>query len=130
FPISNVCQYQYTALLVGRLGAVAPMSHTLTSLLGSKPLGGMDQKLVGYGIAGTLSAPNRGRSGKENPSPVTIAGRYLRLLPARVFHKSIVDRHARPLRIASVHLSDETSDVWCLTVPGAESFSLENGAIV
>jgi len=36
----------------------------------------------------------------------------------------------RLLVIESVKNLNETSDVWCLTVPGAEEFSLSNGAIV
>jgi hypothetical protein len=34
------------------------------------------------------------------------------------------------LVIESVKNLNKTSDVWCLTVPGAEEFSLSNGAIV
>jgi hypothetical protein len=37
---------------------------------------------------------------------------------------------ARPLRIACVERLNETADVWCLTVPDAECFSLANGAVV
>ncbi len=35
-----------------------------------------------------------------------------------------------PRIIASVKSLNNTADVWCLTVPGEESFSLANGAIV
>jgi hypothetical protein len=37
---------------------------------------------------------------------------------------------ARPLTIESVRPLKETADVWCLTVPGEECFSLGNGAVV
>ena len=33
-------------------------------------------------------------------------------------------------RIERVSVLRETADVWCLTVPGADCFSLENGAVV
>jgi hypothetical protein len=44
--------------------------------------------------------------------------------------RSSVARVARPLRIASVSPLLARSDVWDITVPGEECFSLANGAVV
>jgi hypothetical protein len=44
--------------------------------------------------------------------------------------KSIAALTARRPTIASVRELDYRDDVWCLTVPDAECFSLANGAVV
>jgi myo-inositol catabolism protein IolC len=44
--------------------------------------------------------------------------------------RSFVGLTAKPLRIESVAKLNSKEDVWCLTVPGEEAFSLANGAVV
>jgi hypothetical protein len=72
-----------------------------------------------------------GQNGSESRSPALIAG------PASIVwsvlelgHRSIAALRAKPLIIASVRPLSKTEDVWCITVPCAEEFSLANGALV
>ena len=44
--------------------------------------------------------------------------------------KGFAALNARSLHIVSVEALDERQDVYCITVPGEEAFSLINGAVV
>jgi len=84
-----------------------------------------------HGIADMLSAPKAGRNGSAKKRNVQTAKRHSWLSCVKAaIRKFGAPFDARQLRIASVEMLNETADVWCLTVPGTECFSLANGAIV
>jgi hypothetical protein len=104
------------------------VSHNPLAMLQRR---GMDQRLAGFGIAGTPRDQRVGPSGNANQKSVPNAGKPLVLWSARVaILKSIAALTARRPTIASVRELDYRDDVWCLTVPDAECFSLANGAVV
>jgi len=85
----------------------------------------------GFGTADTQSVPRLGLSGSVLKPRARSVLSLIRRLSAKVgIHKSGVPLHARELRIAAVSALNYRADVWCLTVPEAGCFSLENGAVV
>lgn len=96
-----------------------------------------------YGIQETPYNPKHGKNGSGLRKLVNAAGLYLTHLFERVIAKNTVLNHAKqkltdceghlkrhlPV-IESVKKLDETADVWCLSVPECEEFSLSNGALV
>jgi phage terminase large subunit len=92
---------------------------------------GTGAKQGGCGIADKPSGRSRGRSGAEKSAHASFAGIFFRRLCALLATvRSIVARTAKPLCIDAVRPLPSCEDVWCLTVPGLEEFSLANGALV
>ena len=98
---------------------------------GQPLLRGTDQRLEGFGTVVMQSGPRVGRSGSGKTSRASIAGMSLTLSSARAaIRNAFALLTAKPLRIESVVDLSEAEDVWCLTVPDGEMFSLGNGAVV
>lgn len=98
---------------------------------GQPLLRGTDQRLEGFGTVVMQSGPRVGRSGSGKTSRASIAGMSLTLSSARAaIRNAFALLTAKPLRIESVEALSEAEDVWCLTVPDGEMFSLGNGAVV
>jgi len=92
---------------------------------------GTDQMRAVYGTSATPNVSNRGRNGSESQSLAQcVASSFRRLFVRAETRKSSAPRYARPRTITSVKVLSEQADVWCMTVPGEEAFSLSNGAIV
>jgi phage terminase large subunit len=69
--------------------------------------------------------------GGVRTDPADIVGRCSRLSSGEQINSTgSALRHVRKLRVASVRRLSETADVWDLTVPDGECFSLANGAVV
>jgi len=104
---------------------------SLLNSLETKQQSGTSHQRAGYGIAVTQNAPRLGRSGKEKISRVNIAAKLHQcLLEKAATLRNIARTTAKHPAIESVRILNYNEDVWCLTVPDEESFSLSNGAIV
>jgi hypothetical protein len=99
---------------------------------GLPPPSGTDRQKADFGISSTQKSPKGGLSGSGNLKRARVAAlRFLTRLYEKVAAlRSTARTTAKPLRIESVSRLSEMEDVWCLTVPESESFSLSNGAIV
>ncbi len=129
-PTSNACLQRST---FPGLGATreAVAQNTFQRWLGKRPRNGTSQTPGDFGTSGTQSALRTGPSGLERPSLARIAARSLKRLFARAgMARNFAIRTARPLTIESVRPLAKSEDVWCMTVPDAECFSLANGAVV
>lgn len=92
---------------------------------------GTDPRKVGYGTNDTQKEHKVGLSGDEKISNAHNVIRFLKRLLERVGILRYIARvPAKRLLIESVREINETADVWCITVPEAGEFSLENGAVV
>jgi hypothetical protein len=84
-----------------------------------------------YGIGDMPNAPRVGLNGNGKIGPAIIAALSSMLLSAKaVIARGFATLNARSLHIVSVETLNEHQDVYCITVPGQESFSLANGAVV
>ena len=113
-------------------------------LRGMLPLNGTSLMKGACGTGDTQSDRNRGQNGSAKKSPVFNAASYLwHSFASQEIVKSIAAKSARLLHtergartllrlpvIESVKKLSNTQDVWCLTAPNAEEFSLSNGAVV
>ena len=137
FQTSNVYRPKNISKRPGSANlAASVMKHAARLRNGTRP-----QK-ADFGTAATPSAPKAGRSGNASqPSAWSAAASLMRWFARMGARKSIAAALARlrligtasacgPPTIASVKRLSETSDVWCLTVPDGECFSLANGAVV
>lgn len=129
----NACRLQNTYLSQPRaswprsLQALRPLASWLANVRES----GISQKKAGFGIAGTRGEQRAGRSGSAKSAIASFAGTSLTRLFAKMgMHTNTADQTARPLSIVGVKRLKQREDVWCLTVPGEECFSLANGAVV
>lgn len=96
-----------------------------------KRLNGIDPKKEDCGIKDMLNAQKGGQNGKESRENVYFAENYLIASSEnQETSKNTVTQVARPLIIENVEHLDYKEDVWCLTVPEVEHFSLSNGAVV
>jgi len=85
----------------------------------------------GFGIVAMPSAPRVGLSGSEKTARANIAGLSSMLSSAKAaIARGFAALNARSLRIVSVEALSDHEDVYCITVPGEEAFSLANGAVV
>jgi hypothetical protein len=92
---------------------------------------GINQMKGGCGIGDTPSDQRAGSSGSANSDRALNAASFSTLSFARAaMRKFIAILTARPLRIERVDSLEQREDVYCLTVPDAQCFSLANGAIV
>ena len=113
-------------------GDLLPGGIGLLAMRGKKPLLGINQRRVGSGIAGRRSVQKTGSNGSvRNVFALCAEKLFKRLLENQVTARFIVPSSVSHGRVVSgVNKLDETSDVWCLTVPSVGHFCLENGAIV
>jgi hypothetical protein len=103
----------------------------LVSVLEIRQLSGIDLPQEDYGIRDMLKDQKVGQNGKESQENVFCAKKSLTaLLDQMVIHKNSAIPIARQLTIAEVNYLDDKEDVWDISVPGIQHFSLENGAIV
>lgn len=92
---------------------------------------GIGLKRGGYGTGDTWPESRAGLNGSEFRRTARSAKKSFRPFSETVgILKSIAAKSAKCRRIASVEELKFQEDVWCLTVPGAEHFSLANGAVV
>lgn len=113
-----------------RGASVSPMGilRTRRALL---RLHGMLRLKDGSGTVATPSVSKTGRSGNAKNAYVAFARSLLHAFCAPMdIIRSIARPPAKPLTIAAVKKLNAYADVWCLTVPGYEEFSLANGALV
>lgn len=96
-----------------------------------KQKSGINQRRVDYGIVEWLAEARIGRNGKENlENALTVKKSSSVLLEMVEILKNTVIQIVKPLAIESVTLLKEKEDVWDISVPNIEHFSLFNGAIV
>lgn len=95
-----------------------------------KQQNGTGQKPVECGTRFMLNDQKAGSSGSVNPRSVCFAVKSLWRWFVRLMPKNIARRTADTLIIESVKELDIREDVWCLSVPDGNAFSLSNGAIV
>lgn len=101
------------------------------TLLDRGPLNGMLPRRAASGIGGMQSGPKVGPNGSESQKTAQNAERHSQLsLEKAGIRRFIAVRPAKWLRIAGVRRLSERQDVWCLTVPDGNCFSLANGAVV
>ena len=103
--------------------------------LAKKPMqveiNGMNQLKVNCKAKEILKERKNGQNGQELITLASIAEQYSKPLEEKVvIPKNIAPKNVDLLAIVSVKKLKEKSDVWCLTVPNVESFSLANGAAV
>lgn len=118
--------------LHGRRGEKSAQSAgTLRKKLGKLPLIGTSLRLVGFGIDATHCAPRVGQSGSAKIGlAISVVLCSARWFARAAIARNIAALNARSLRIERVVNLDYCEDVYCITVPGEESFSLANGAVV
>ena len=140
FQISNACLPQY--IFAKRL-LDNQKEHSLKKLALQQQNGIVPTQDV-YGTNAMQSVLKVGQNGSVNQKNALNAKTSLmRWFANRGTLKNIVHplaklkhiateavKSKRQLVIENVKNLNETSDVWCLTVPGAEEFSLQNGALV
>ena len=92
---------------------------------------GTGQRPEGFGTGAMHNGKRLGQNGSGKKNLANIAASLLaRSLEKAGIVKSFARSIAKPLLIESVARLQSTEDVWCITVPGEEAFSLANGAIV
>lgn len=105
--------------------------NTLAKRREPAPLTGIGLRKAGSGIVATPNGHRAGPSGSGKNSPAdTAANSSMRWFARTLTRIGSALQNARPLRIARVERLSEREDVWCMTVPGEEAFSLANGAVV
>jgi hypothetical protein len=96
-----------------------------------KQQNGINLKLAGFGTRDTQKDLKAGQNGSGNLNHVVFAEKSLTPLSEKVaMLRNIVTLIAKQPVIDKVRVLNQNSDVWCLTVPSEESFTLKNGAIV
>lgn len=128
FPIWNAWIGANTSPLLGApLTASGNPAKRLAMLL----LSGIGLRLEGSGTNGMRYGRRVGPSGGALSALARSAASSFRRWTGRAAGASgSAIRTARPLTIAGVRALNETADVWCITVPDSECFSLANGAVV
>lgn len=128
--ISNVFQPQSTLAYHGINQNTKEPIHSL-SKQEIKQLSGIDLKKEDCGIRDTLKDHPIGKPKREKSDHVYSVKRNSIVSFEKVqLHKNIAQITAKLPIIESVKHLKETQDVWCLTVPEHEHFSLSNGAVV
>jgi hypothetical protein len=109
-----------------------------------QPLNGTVRKLDAFGTGDTPHGKRIGQNGSVSPRIALSAilnlwrsfgnramSRFIAHLPARLRPTESAALIQPPrLVIESVKRLNETADVWCMSVPSVEEFSLANGALV
>lgn len=120
----NICPYLGKNIRWGKLNT----SHLW---LEKKLLNGIRRMKGVFGIKDRLKDAERGKNGKEKTGRVCFVKKYFHALLERMdYLKNSALIIANPLSIDAVRKLENKQDVWCLTVPDIEHFSLSNGAIV
>ena len=128
YPILSVYQNQNTAEIQERKDN---RIHGLLLKQEKKPLNGINRRQADYGIADKQEGLSHGRNGNENRKHVQCVVKSLwHWFVKAVMPKNIACRIVSPLHVINVTLLNSTGEVWCLTVPGTEEYSLYNGAIM
>jgi hypothetical protein len=129
-PISSAWTHRITCLKRGTkqsaaLPSILPRAH-------ARPLpNGTSLKLEGFGTAGTQRGLRGGLSGSASQKIAQCAAWNLKRWFGKAgIRKSIAPEYARPLLIESVAQLNEREDVWDITVPDGNWFTLANGAVV
>lgn len=95
------------------------------------PLIGTSRMLEDFGTDVTPCAVKVGQNGSVKIGRAISAALSSTLLFAKAeIARGFVALNARSLRIESVARLDNYEDVYCITVPSSETFSLWNGAVV
>jgi phage terminase large subunit len=129
---SNACQ-QRSIFATPGLSIRWGGESTLLTRQGSAPPNGTALMRAGNGIDVTRSGLRVGPNGSvlkllaQAQAAVSYSWRYFEKAVQR---RNTAPNNARWLTIATASALIERQDVWCLTVPGHESFALANGAIV
>jgi phage terminase large subunit len=130
YLISNVYQQQNTSPGIGKIYMKTERNTSAISQE-RKLLNGINQKRDDYGTVDMRLGPRVGLNGNVSLESVRfVLKSFLRSFVRAVIPKSIVNHVVNPLRVACVNQVNTTEDVWCITVPGSEHFSLSNGAVV
>jgi phage terminase large subunit len=144
-PVLTLSAYRLTSISAWSGTKGIPTGIGISAIMrGAEPLSGTLVRRGALGIAGTQQKQRGGLSGSGRRGYVLAVARNLTPSFARaLWCKFIAAVPVRLLRIASRSAStggpptivrvkklNETADVWDLTVPGIEEFSLSNGAIV
>jgi hypothetical protein len=129
-PTWNAYLQASTYRSVGKL-AKATYHNTFPKELRPLPQRGIALRKGDCGIGDMPNGSRVGQNGSANFVRATIAGLSLVLLSARaVIAKGFATITAKRLTIASVRPLASSEDVWCITVPDGERYSLANGAVV
>jgi len=129
--ISNVFHLPSTSQLPGGIGRLQGSSAYSRPAPAIRLLNGIVRKLVAFGIVVTRSDRSLGKSGNGKIASVLFAGlASIAWFGARAIRASIARTNVDTLRIVSVEKLPDLEDVWCLTVPEVNCFSLENGAVI
>jgi hypothetical protein len=124
YPPKSICLTPGISTNVG-----GPNTSPLSPV--SAPTNGTNLKQEGSGIRGLLSAQKPGKYGKGRTSHAcSVRPLFQRWLEKMGIRKNSAPTTARQLIIESVKEMPDNEDVWCLTVPDVEHFSLANGAVV
>ena len=139
-PISNACRQNFIFL---KRGTGRKEANIFLKKLVQQPLNGISQMKEGFGIVGTQSVQKVGKNGSARNVTARTVGIYSwRLSEKAPTLKNIVQNVAgwvrtalaattRKRRLVIEHVKPAgTADVWCLSVPNGEAFSLSNGAVV
>jgi len=131
WTISNASLLPSTSPILGGRTSKLTAPEDSTTVPGRKRLTGTNPMPVGFGIRdmpnGSRAGPNGGESRRIAQSA---AQSFSASIESVLTPRNTAQPPARPLLIESVRPLSERADVWCLTVPGAEEFSLANGALV
>lgn len=129
--IWNVCQLKSIWRLLGNKMKKFTGSAGLVRNFTRKETNGLILKQESYKQKGILLERKNGQNGLESITHVSIAEQYLKPLEEKAaILKNTAPMIADLLHIDCVRKLKEKSDVWCMSVPYAECFSLENGAVV
>jgi len=108
--------------------SIIPVSQKLDS---KKQKNGIALKLGDDGIQNMQNAQKVGQSGNVSRDNVWYAIKHsIVSFVKAATSRSSVTQTAKPLIIDGVKELKQADDVWCLTVPETEHFSLQNGAVV
>lgn len=129
-PISNA--YQQVSIYQQGPQSVTPLEQSTLRMRQELRLPpGIGLKKVGYGTGDTWTELKLGQNGSESLKTAPSVRKSFKLFREIADTlKFIVAKSAKCRRIAYVEDLDEVADVWCLTVPEVEHFSLSNGSIV
>lgn len=129
----NVCRHQSTANFLGNPEWLS-MVHRLSILPHASALpSGIGQMPADFGTDTMPKEPSPIKNGSVSQKRANVAERFSNAsfeANAEAIHKNGARSSAVALHIISVKKMKQCADVWDLTVPGVQHFSLANGAIV
>lgn len=129
--ISNVWPLLSTCPILGTITKKSIGIVEYPAWHAKKLLNGIDQKRGACGILAMQSVERVGQSGSGKSEIARfVMSCFNASLEKLAELRSTAPTIARPLHIVGVAQLSETSDVYCMSVPEAEEFSLANGALV